>query len=114
MIDTIIRGGHVVTSQGAGDWDIGIEGERIAVVGLPGSLDGLTANVIDATGKIVVPGGVDPHCHLAHSIMSHPEDPGLTMGPEDDTRGMAHGGTTTHIDFAYVQPGTVLQEVVER
>jgi dihydropyrimidinase len=113
MLDTIIRGGQVVTPQGAGAWDIGIEGERIAVLGLPGSLGDQAGRIIDATGKIVVPGGVDPHCHLAHSIMSHPDDPGLTMGPEDDTRGMAHGGTTTHIDFAYVQPGTTIQDVVE-
>src|SRR5438034_11674701 len=32
--------------------------------------------VIDATGKVVVPGGIDPHTHLAHPIMSHPDEPG--------------------------------------
>ena len=114
MLDAIVRGGQVVTAQGVGEFDVGIEGERIAVIALPGTLDGDSARVIDATGKVVVPGGIDPHTHLAHSIMSHPEDPGLTMGPEDDTRGMAHGGTTTHIDFAYVQPGSDIAGVVER
>ena len=39
------------------------------------------ASVIDAAGKIVVPGGIDPHTHLAHSIMSHPEDPARRWGP---------------------------------
>ena len=37
--------------------------------------------------------------------MSHPDQPSATLGPEDDTRGMAYGGTTTHIDFVYVRPG---------
>lgn len=114
MLDTIIKNGLVVTPQGVGNWDIGIEGERIAVLGLPGSIETDGVKIIDAAGMVVVPGGIDPHTHLAHSIMSHPDDPGLTLGPEDDTRGMAHGGTTTHIDFAYVQPGTRIGDVIER
>src|SRR6266478_3171910 len=48
-----------------------------------------------AAGLIVAPGGVEPHTHLAHAIMSHPESPSITLGPEEDTRGMACGGTTT-------------------
>ena len=38
----------------------------------------------------------------------------MTLGPEDDTRGMACGGTTTHIDFAYVRPGIDIQPVIEQ
>jgi dihydropyrimidinase len=114
MLDLVIRNGHVVTSQGTGGWDIGIEGERIATVALPGTLPTESAKVIDAAGKILVPGGIDPHTHLAHSIMSHPEQPSLTLGPEDDTRGMAFGGTTTHIDFCYVRPGTTLPAAIEQ
>src|SRR5260370_20203772 len=114
MLDLVIRNGHVVTSQGTGGWDIGIEGERIATVALPGTLPTESAKVIDAAGKILVPGGIDPHTHLAHSIMSHPERPSLTLGPEDDTRGMAFGGTTTHIDFCYVRPGTTLPAAIEQ
>src|SRR2546426_740853 len=104
MLDTIIANGQVVTPQGAGAWEIGIKGEQIVAVGLPGSLPRDGARVIDAAGKIVVPGGIDPHTHLAHAIMSHPDQPSATLGPEDDTRGMAYGGTTTHIDFVYVRP----------
>ena len=37
--------------------------------------------------------------------MSRPDEPGLTIGPEEDTRGMACGGTTTHVDFCFVRPG---------
>src|SRR5215471_16804231 len=113
MLDTIIKNGDVVTPLGTGPWDIGISGEQIAAVALPGTLPEDGARVIDAAGRVVVPGGIDPHTHLAHSIMSHPEEPGLTLGPEDDTRGMAFGGTTTHIDFAFVRPGMELPEAIE-
>jgi dihydropyrimidinase len=113
MIDLIVRGGQVVTPQGVGTWDIGIEGERIAAVAAPGLLPAGPARVIDAAGLVVVPGGIDPHTHLAHPIMSHPEHPAITLGPEDDTRGMAFGGTTTHIDFCYVRPGTTIPEAIE-
>ena len=113
MFDVVIRNGQVVTPQGVTIGDIGIVGEQIAAVGLAGSLPVESANVIDATGKVVVPGGIDPHTHLAHSIMSHPDEPGLTLGPEDDTRGMAHGGTTTSIDFAFVRPGTDIAKAIE-
>jgi dihydropyrimidinase len=106
MYDTVIKNGQVVTPYGVGAWDIGISGEEIAAVGAAGTLPEESARVIDAGGKIVVPGGIDPHTHLAHSIMSHPDEPGFTLGPEDDTRGMVFGGTTTHIDFAFVRPGT--------
>ncbi|MBI1848104.1 MAG: amidohydrolase family protein [Candidatus Rokubacteria bacterium] len=114
MLDLVIRNGQVVTPEGAGAWDIGIEGERIAAVALPGTLPAEAAKVIDAAGKLVVPGGIDPHTHLAHSIMSHPEQPSLTLGPEDDTRGMAFGGTTTHIDFCYVRPGVTIPAAIEQ
>ena len=113
MIDLIVRGGQVVTPQGVGAWDIAIEGERIAAVVASGVLPTELARVIDATGLVVVPGGIDPHTHLAHTIMSHPEQPAMTLGPEDDTRGMAFGGTTTHIDFCYVRPGTTIPEAIE-
>jgi dihydropyrimidinase len=113
MLDLAVRGGRVVTPQGAGAWDVGVEGERIVLVAAPGTLPA-AARTIDATGKVVLPGGIDPHTHLAHPIMSHPDEPGITMGPEDDTRGMVYGGTTTHIDFAYVRPGADIATTVEQ
>ena len=114
MLDVVVRNGQVVTPEGVGAWDIGIEGERIAAVAVAGTLPGDAAKVIDARGLIVVPGGIDPHTHLAHPIMSHPEEPGITLGPEDDTRGMAYGGTTTHLDFCYVRPGTEIPQAIEQ
>jgi len=113
MLDLVIRGGDVVTPQGVGKWTIGIKGERIATVGLEDEAVE-AGRVIDATGKIVVPGGIEPHTHLAHFIAMHPDENLYTLGPEDDTRGMAFGGTTTHVDFCWIRPGTDLPTAIER
>ena len=112
MLDLLIRHGRVVTPQGAGAWEIAVQDGKIVAVAAPGTFDQAT-RVIDATGKIVVPGGVEPHTHLAHRIQMHPDDDLHTLGPEDDSRGMAFGGTTTHVDFAFVRPGDDMQAVVE-
>jgi dihydropyrimidinase len=112
-LDLVIRGGRVITAEGAGDWDVGVTGERIAAVALPGALPTEGARVLDARGLVLAPGGVEPHTHLAHPIRTRPEEPGLTLGPEDDTRGMAAGGTTTHIDFCFVRPGGTIARALE-
>ena len=114
MLNMVIRNGRVVTPDGDGIRDIGIDGEAIAAVAAPSTLPTDGVRVIDASGLVVVPGGIDPHTHLAHAIMTRPDTPGLTLGPEDDTKGMAHGGTTTHIDFAFVRPGTDIRSAVEQ
>jgi dihydropyrimidinase len=113
-LDLVVRGGTVITPEGVGPWDVGVQGERIAVLALPGTLPTEGARVLDASGRIVAPGGVEPHTHLAHAIRTVPDEPGLTLGPEDDTRGMACGGTTTHIDFAFVRPGAGIAETLEQ
>ncbi|HET7876297.1 MAG TPA: amidohydrolase family protein [Methylomirabilota bacterium] len=113
MFDLVIRNGQVVTAEGAGRWDIGVQGERIAALGLPGSL-GEAGRVIDAAGTIVVPGGIEPHTHLAHFIQMRPDENLHTLGPEEDTRGMAFGGTTTHVDFCFVRPGMDLPTAIEQ
>ncbi len=65
MLDLLIRGGTVVTPAGAGLMDVGIQGEQIAAVTSPGALDDLeAAETIDATGMIVLPGGIEPHAHI--------------------------------------------------
>lgn len=113
MLDLMIRGGDVVTPAGVGKWTIGIEGERIVTIGADDpSLR--AARVIDATGKIVVPGGVEPHAHLASLIGMHPEGRLFTLGPEEDTFGMAFGGVTTHIDFVFVHPATDIPTALGR
>jgi len=113
-LDLVVRGGTVISPDGAGPRDLGVSGERIAVLAPPGTLPTEGARVLDATGLVVSPGGVEPHTHLAHAIMSHPDEPRVTLGPEEDTRGMAHGGTTTHIDFCYVRPGATIPATLEQ
>jgi hypothetical protein len=54
-LDFVIRGGTVITPQGVGPWDVGVLGERIAVLALPGTLPTEGARVVDATGRIVAP-----------------------------------------------------------
>ena len=61
MLDLVIRGGQVVTPDGVGAWDVGIEGEKIAAIAAPGTLPADSARVIDAGGQLVIPGGIDPH-----------------------------------------------------
>ena len=67
MLDLIIRGGDVVTPQGVAKCDVAVKGETIAAVTAPGTLaESDTIGMIDAAGKIVMPGGIDPHVHLHH------------------------------------------------
>ena len=105
MLDMIIKGARVVTPSGVGEWDIGISGEKIAAVGLPGLLPEENSTIIDAVGKIVVPGGIEAHAHAAANVQ-----PGARQlvsgtpnaGPADHSLGAIWGGTTTVIDFAPV------------
>ncbi len=113
MFDLLIRGGEVVTPQGVGTWDVAIQGERIVAVSVPDERVE-AGRLIDARRKIVVPGGIEPHTHLAHFISMHPEDNVFTLGPEEDTRGMVFGGTTTHVDFCFVRPGTDIPQAIEK
>jgi len=113
MFDLVIRGGQVVTPHGSGNWDIAIAGEKIALVGASDSATE-AGRIIDASGKIVVPGGIEPHAHLASVIGMHPDERLMTLGPEEDTVGMAFGGTTTHLDFCFVHPGLDIPTAIAR
>src|SRR5687767_8253367 len=100
MLDLIIRGGQVVTPQGVGVWDVGVEGERIAAVAAPGSLPADGARVVDATGQLVIPGGIDPHVHTHWPIPALGGGHTTSAPPEQVSRAAIHGGTTTLVDFA--------------
>ena len=66
MLDIIIRGGDVVTPQGVTQCDVAIAGETIAAIAAPDTLPAQSAGrVIDANGRIVMPGGIDPHVHAS-------------------------------------------------
>jgi dihydropyrimidinase len=103
MDTTLIRGGRVVSADGARDADVLIEGERIAAVG---EVRRDAGSIVDAAGKLVLPGGVDAHTHLDMEI-------GVTRSSDDFTTGTqaaACGGTTTVIDFATAYRGEALTE----
>lgn len=96
---TLIKNGTVVNSNLSMQYDVLIENEKIAGLFQPGKFvdsDPSKTNIVDAQGLYILPGGVDPHCHV-----------GFTSGQftsldnyEQATRAAVCGGTTTIIDFA--------------
>ncbi len=113
MIDLVIRGDRVVTPQAVGAFDLAIEGERIVAVAAAGTLpvpEG--ARLIDATGKIVMPGGIDPHVHCKWHLPNPSGGADLTDPPDVVTRAAVHGGTTTLIDFTQVQARPTVAEAI--
>ena len=115
MFDLIIRGDKVVTPQSTGFWDICIEGDSIAAVARSGQFaDNQAKRVIDATGKIVIPGGIDPHIHSLWHIppLGEGEEANYTDGPDVVSRAAIHGGTTTLLDFAAWSHGQTIEEAV--
>ena len=114
MFDLIIRGGDVVTPQGVVRCDVAIAGETIAAIAAPNALSAESAaRVIDATGHIVMPGGIDPHVHLHHVWIKPDGTPLVTAGPEQVGRAALFGGTTTFIDFAYWRDGASARQAIE-
>ena len=112
MIDLLIRGGHVVTPFDEGDLEIGIEGETIAFVAPPGTVDVEAGRVIDATGRLVFPGGVEAHAHIhepMHRGWSQGREEWL-QSPEGATRAALFGGTTTVLSFAFMNVHVEAQE----
>ncbi len=90
----VIRGGTLITAAETFAADILVEGERIAAIG-PHLAVGEGVEVIDAAGKLVLPGGVDVHTHLELPMFG-------TVSSDDHYTGhkaAAFGGTTTAIDF---------------
>jgi dihydropyrimidinase len=102
MTTTLITGGTVVTATGRSKADVLIDGETIAAVLAPGSrllgtdLPSGVDRVIDATGKYVLPGGIDAHTHMELPFGGTAASDTFETG----TRAAAWGGTTTIIDFA--------------
>jgi len=109
MSRILIKGGTVVSATGSVLADVAIEGERIVSLLEPGSaLEAAfgAEQVIDATGKLVVPGGIDVHTHMEMPF-------GGTFSAdtfETGSRAAAFGGTTTIVDFAIQPRGGSLRE----
>src|SRR4029450_5816046 len=101
MLDLVIIGGQVVTPQGVADMDVEVRGEKIAALGWSGTLSG-SGRTLDARGKIVVPGGIEPHAHINIPVpeMWAGKPDVMTQPPEPPPRAAPFGGVTTVIDFA--------------
>jgi dihydropyrimidinase len=106
-LDIIIRGGRVANASDTVVCDVGIRAGKIAALG-----DDLGAadQVVDARGKLVLPGGIDSHVHL-----SQPSGPGIVMADDFDsgTRSAAFGGNTLVMPFCMQQKGESLREAVK-
>ncbi|MSQ81756.1 MAG: dihydropyrimidinase [Myxococcales bacterium] len=104
MSKILIRGGTVVTAEAESRADVLVDGEVVVAVGE--GLDATGAQVIDAGGAYVLPGGIDPHTHMELPFMG-------TVASEDfftGTSAAAAGGTTTIIDFVIPAPKQRLLE----
>jgi dihydropyrimidinase len=107
-MSVLIKGGRVVTAADDYIADVYVEGERISLIGE--SLDIAADRVIDAAGKYVLPGCVDPHTHLDMPF-------GGTVAIDDFESGhtaAAFGGTTCHVDFVIQPPGSSFAEALEQ
>jgi dihydropyrimidinase len=113
MVDLILRGDTVVTPQGVGAFDVAIAGDKIVAVAAKGSLpvaDG--TRLIDTGGKIVMPGGIDPHVHCKWFLPNPDGTAGETDPPDVVGKAAVHGGTTTIIDFTRASQGANLRDAI--
>jgi len=109
VIDKLFKGGKVVTSTQTFKADVAVKGEKIIQIGTNIAVDKNT-EIIDCTGKLVLPGAIDAHTHLAMPF-------GGTISTDDyesGTRSAACGGTTTVFDFALQGAGEPMQKTLKR
>src|ERR671936_1980360 len=106
-MSVLIKGGRVITAADDYVADVFIDGERISLIGE--SLDVAADKVIDAHGKYVLPGCIDPHTHLDMPF-------GGTVTIDDVESGQtsaAFGGTTCHVDFIIQPKGTTFADALD-
>src|SRR5215813_13438729 len=106
-MSVLIKGGRVVTAADDYVADVFVDGERVTLIGE--SLDLEADKVIDATGKLVLPGMVGPHTHL-----DMPFGGTVTIDDvESRQTAAAFGGTTTHVDFIIQPKGATFAEAID-
>src|SRR5688500_18377128 len=104
---TLIKNGRIITASDDYVADVFIDGETVTTIGK--SLDVRADKTIDATGRLVIPGAIDPHVHMELPF-------GGTVSSdtfETGTRAAAVGGTTTIIDFAIQYKGKTFQQTID-
>jgi dihydropyrimidinase len=106
-MSVLIKGGRIVTAADDYVGDVFIQDGAVSVIGE--SLDVSADKTIDAAGKLVIPGAIDPHTHIEMFF-------GGTTTCDDFTSGTvsaAFGGTTSLIDFCMQAPGTTFAQALE-
>jgi dihydropyrimidinase len=103
----LIKGGTVVSATGSSEQDVLVDGETIAALLVPGAL-AEADETIDATGKYVIPGGIDAHTHMEMPFGGTQASDTFETG----TRAAAWGGTTTIVDFVVQAQGQRVQDQV--
>src|SRR5512137_448933 len=101
----LIKNGHLITASESFQADLLIEGEKIIQIGQ--DISAPSAKVIDASGKFITPGGIDPHTHFDLPMFG-------TVSSDDHYTGhkaAAFGGTTTVIDFVSFDFPTMKESV---
>ncbi len=104
MARVLITGGRVLSATGAQDYDVLIDGDEIAALGTPGYFESVKPTcdrVLDASGKYVIPGGVDVHTHMELPFGGTNASDTFETG----TIAAAFGGTTSIVDFAVQRTG---------
>ncbi|WP_026359946.1 dihydropyrimidinase [Amycolatopsis nigrescens] len=108
---TLIKNGTVLSATGASVADVLVEHEKIAAVASPGVFADESADeVLDATGRYVLPGGIDAHTHMEMPFGGTFSHDTFATG----TTAAAWGGTTTIIDFAVQAKGTSLLSTLDK
>ncbi|MBK8981164.1 MAG: dihydropyrimidinase [Ignavibacteria bacterium] len=103
----LIKNGRVITASEDYSADVFIEGEKISAIGK--NLNLTADEIIDAAGKLVFPGGIDPHVHLDMPFMGTFSSDNYETG----TAAALHGGTTMVIDFILQTQGKSLYSALE-
>ncbi len=122
MFDLIVRGGLTVTPGLTAPLDVAVTDGVIAAVTAPGEIAERAAREIDAEGLIVLPGGIEPHAHIAQRVQREwaGRDDVYTQSPEAASRAAAFGGVTSVIDFASPPrgadgtPGSIMEGIEQR
>src|SRR3954469_23834147 len=99
-MSVLIKGGRIITAADDYVGDIYIDNGTVSLIGE--SLDVAADKTIDATGKYVIPGAIDPHPHIEMFFGGTTTCDDFTSG----TTSAAFGGTTSLIDFCMQAPGT--------
>jgi len=107
-MSVLFKGGTVVTATGRYGADVFAEGDKIKAIGT--DLDNPADEVVDAKGKYILPGAIDPHTHISMPFMgTYAQD-----DYESGTKAAACGGVTCVVDFDLQQKGETLLEALER